>query len=144
MATAQLDLDDNNITGHIDRGGKRLVEITGVVGDFDKAPDAEVGKDFNYKYSLSIDGVGLAGDPVLTLSKLTTHIQRLAPVDAKLTLIGTVHDPLHEIPVGDIISAYYIEADISAEAEALTAVSAEEFLPYAYGRLPDWSAFYRV
>ena len=60
--------------------------------------------------------------------------------EGHLRLAGTVHDPLHEIPVVKIVGAGYVEGDFSARCRAIARIPAPAFLPYAYGRLDDWSA----
>jgi hypothetical protein len=101
-----------------------------------------VGQDFNYKVSLAPDGIGLASDPILTLARLEMNMSRRRVGKASLVLHGTTHDPLDAIPIREILNAQLIEADFHASARALATVPAAEFLPYAYGRLPDWSVFF--
>ena len=38
--------------------------------------------------------------------------------------------------------ARLIEADFDARCRVLATVPAADFLPYAYGRMPDWSVFF--
>jgi hypothetical protein len=55
----------------------------------------------------------------------------------KVTLGNTIHDPLGEI---EIVGASYVEGDIVSRCETLASVKAADFLPYAYGKIGDWSA----
>jgi acetoacetate decarboxylase len=128
-------------TGSIDRGGVQLIKIDARLREGDTLTGA-VGQDFNYKVSLAPDGIGLASDPVLTLARLEMNMSRRRVGKASLVLHGTTHDPLDEIPIREILDAQLIEADFRASARALATVPAAEFLPYAYGRLPDWSVFF--
>ena len=59
---------------------------------------------------------------------------------AKLTLGNTIHDPLAEIEVVEILGAIYVEGDIDSRCRTLATVKAQEFLPYAYGKIDDWTA----
>lgn len=129
-------------SGRVSRGGATLIAI-------DAELNAEAGKepitayDFNYKMALAADGIGLAADPQLTLAQLDLKVARHRTGTASLRLGGTVHDPLHEIPVRELLGARLIEADFDARCRVLATVPAADFLPYAYGRMPDWSVFFR-
>jgi acetoacetate decarboxylase len=127
--------------GTVSRGGTTLIEI-GVRFEQEGETEGLAGQDFNYKTSLAADGIGLAGDPILTLaSQRMTSVTRHQVGPGTLRLNGTPHDPLNEIPVGQIYEARFIESDVISSSHALTTVPAGEFLPYAYGRMPDWSVF---
>jgi acetoacetate decarboxylase len=133
-----LDVDGDRAYGSITRNGVRLIEIDATLGE-DTGPTSGGGKDFNYKASLATDGDGLADDPILTLTELEGTMASVRSATGTVTLDGNAHDPLHEIPVGELSpGAYASGADYRAKARALTRVPAEAFLPYAYGRLPDW------
>ena len=57
-----------------------------------------------------------------------------------LRLRSTVHDPLADIEVYELRGASYIEGDLLSTCRPLARLPAEEFVPYLYGRLDDWSA----
>ena len=42
--------------------------------------------------------------------------------------------------LAEILGASYVEGDIDSRCRTLTTVKAAEFLPYAYGKVDDWSA----
>src|SRR5206468_68084 len=56
-----------------------------------------------------------------------------------LRFAGTVHDPLDEIPVVDLLGALYAEGDLVARYRSAARIPAAEFLPYALGRMDDGS-----
>lgn len=141
MCTADVEVAGNRVHGAIERGGVRLIEIDAMITQ-DIEPRASEGYDFNYKCALAIDGMGLQGDPQLTGATMRTVATRTAVTDARLHLNGSIHDPLHEIPVGKTTGSFYIEGDIFASANLITTVPADAFLPYALGRLPHFGAFY--
>jgi acetoacetate decarboxylase len=140
IATVNFGVDKTRASGSVERGGVRLIEIHAEL-DRPGSLDGTKGIDFNYKASLAPNGKGLASDAVLTVT--TLHLQptvhRIGT--ASLKLGGTVHDPLHEVPVGKILSARLIASDFHAESYAATTIPADIFLPYAYGRYPDWGVF---
>jgi acetoacetate decarboxylase len=134
-----LDVDGDRAYGSITRNGLRLIEIDATLGE-DGGPGTSLGQDFNYKASLAADGAGLADDPILTQCTLEGAMRTVRPATGTLVLQGNAHDPLHEIPIREVTPGGYIAgADIRASARSVTRVPAAEFLPYAYGRLPDWA-----
>jgi acetoacetate decarboxylase len=134
-----LDVDGDRAHGSITRNGVRLIEIDAALGA-DSGPTTGIGRDFNYTATLATDGAGLADDPILTLTTLDGTMESVRPATGTLRLGGNAHDPLHEIPVGELApGAYVAGANYRASAIAVTRVPAADFLPYAYGRLPDWA-----
>jgi hypothetical protein len=57
-----------------------------------------------------------------------------------VTLRGTVHDPLDELPIVSVVRATFTECDLIASCEAVATVPAATFAPYHHGRHDDWSA----
>ena len=129
--------------GSVARGGTTLIEIEAELGT-EVPKDPITAYDFNYKATFAANGVGLAQDPELTLTQLDLKVARHRTGTASLRLRGTVHDPLDDIPVREILTARLIEADFDARCRVLATVPAASFLPYAYGRMPDWSAFFEA
>jgi acetoacetate decarboxylase len=126
--------------GTVQRGGATLIQIEATFGS-EGSLAATQGTDFNYKASFSADGDGLADDPMLTATTLELVPQRHVTGQGRLVLDGTVHDPLHEIPIGRILGTRLIESDFAARSFVAATVPAADFLPYAYGRYPDWGVF---
>ena len=53
---------------------------------------------------------------------------------------GTVHDPLDEIPIREVLRATYFEGDLSATVAVAARIPAVVFAPFHHGRNDDWSA----
>jgi hypothetical protein len=53
---------------------------------------------------------------------------------------NTIHDPLDEIEVVEVRQATYIEGTLAARCRSIARVPADEFLPFAHGRLDYWPA----
>jgi acetoacetate decarboxylase len=140
IAAVNFGVEETRAWGAVERGGVRLIEIHAEL-DRQGSLEGTTGIDFNYKASLAPNGEGLAADAILTVT--TLHLQPTVhrTGTASLKLDGTVHDPLHEVPVGKILSARLIASDFHAESYAATTIPADIFLPYAYGRYPDWGVF---
>ncbi len=138
IARCGLYRQGSTFNGFIERGGVRLIEIDADLPT--KVPPSQgVGRNFNVKSLLGANGVGLQDDPVLTLAEFDTRIDLHREGDAVLTLRGTVHDPLDEVAPVQILSARYVEADMTASCRELAKMDAAAFLPFAYGRMDDWS-----
>ena len=137
VATVDFAFEGERKRGSVERAGTRLIEI-----DMEAGPEAEPtdrsGIDFNYKTFMAADGRGLAADPILVAVQIDSKVHRMLPGKGTLRFDGNVHDPLHEIPVREMLSVTYLELDVRASARDLATVPADAFLPYAYGRLPDW------
>lgn len=138
IARCGLYRQGNTFNGFIERGGVRLIEIDAALPN-EVGPSQGVGRNFNVKSLLAASGVGLHADPVLTLAEFDTRIDVHRQGDAVLTLRGTVHDPLDEVAPVQVLSARYVEADMTASCRELATMDAAAFLPYAYGRMDDWS-----
>lgn len=139
QANSDLRRRGNAYHGWVDRHGARLIDIKAEVPT-DLGPEQGQGANFNVKSSPACSGSGLERDAVLTLAEFDTDLLVNREGRGTLTLGGTVHDPLDEIAVNEVRRATYLEGDLNARARALTTIPADQFVPYAYGRLDDWSA----
>jgi acetoacetate decarboxylase len=138
IARSGLYRQGHKVSGFVERGGVRLIEIDADL-PFEKGSSTGIGRNFNVKALLGSNGVGLHGNPVLTLAEFETRIDVHRDGEASLKLRGTVHDPLDEILPQEILSARYVEADMTASCRDLAEMDADQFLPFAYGRMDDWS-----
>src|SRR2546421_356794 len=77
---------------------------------------------FHYKFLPSADGRGLQWDPALVMATFTTKVTHYESGKAKLTLGNTIHDPLAEIEVVEILGAIYVEGDIDSRCRTLATV----------------------
>jgi acetoacetate decarboxylase len=142
MCSATLDRSqDGRVRAVVERGGTVLIEINAEL-DADVGPSQGEHVDFNYKAPLAADGSGLAGDPSLVMATMRSEGVTTRPGRGTLVLKGTPHDPLDEIPIREILSTVYGTGfNVSAEVRELRKVPAADFIPYAFGRLPDWGVF---
>ena len=139
LATGALWRQGRFANGHVERGGVRLIELE-VALESAGEPRVVVNRAFNVKAMLAPDRVGLMGDAVITCSEFssTVTVERRGP--ARLTLRGTVHDPLDTLPVVSVLGGRYMESDKRATCRAVGRIAAADFLPHAYGRMDDWTA----
>ena len=101
---------------------------------------ASQGLPFQAKAIPATNGIGLEWDVALTVARFETIVRVNAEGAGSIQLGRTVHDPLADVEIVEVLRGAFIEADLIASAETLEYISAEEFLPYALGRTDDWSA----
>jgi acetoacetate decarboxylase len=139
QAAIELKMTGNQLHGTVDRMGVRLIDLSLSLGE-DSGPSRSQAATFNIKAQPSVDGHGLEADAVLTIAEFDNDLRLNRSAQGTLILAGTVHDPLHEIPIREIAAAGYVEGDLNARARAIGTIPAAEFLPYAHGRLDYWPA----
>lgn len=139
QATTTLERRGNHLRGKCVRYGKPILAIDAMMETKEKASEGGF-VNFHYKFLPSADGRGLQWDPALVMATFQTKITLHETGRGKVTLGNTVHDPLGEIEMVEIVNASYVEGDIISRCETLASVKAEDFLPYAYGKIDDWSA----
>ena len=139
QSTSQLYRSGSRFNAYVERGGVRLIELQADLPDELGAGEGS-GVNFNFKARPAANGVGLEEDAILTRAgfQVTTHAAREGT--GSVTLQGTVHDPIDEIPVLSIVRASFVECDLAAECQSVATVPAADYLPYHHGRHDDWSA----
>jgi len=138
IARCGLYRQGRSISGFIERGGTRIIEIDAELPG-DGPTGQSVGRNFNVKAMLASGGRGLRGNPVLTLATFANTTTLHWTGSAQLALRGTVHDPLDEIRPVQMLGARYTEADMQADCRDLAVMDPVAFLPYAFGRCDDWT-----
>ena len=138
QCSTRLHRGRSTMFGSIDRHGVRLIELHAEL-DTDLGPSNTTGVNFNIKSTPSCTGIGLEDDAILTLAEfdvtLTTH--RTGTGTVRLT--STPHDPLGDIPIGAMVEAIHQEGDLVPTSRRAATIPGDTFLPYAYGRMDDWS-----
>jgi acetoacetate decarboxylase len=138
MARATLRARGDAMRGTIERGGVTLVTLVAEL-DRDNGPFEATRESYNIKSRPAADGRGLEEDAILTRA----HYEIVARVsregEGRIALAGTVHDPLDEIPIREVLRATYFEGDLSAAVEVAARIPADVFAPFHHGRNDDWS-----
>jgi len=139
QATTRLFNNATRATGLVERYGARLIDLEVELGP-DHGASEGTGVNFNYKAIPATNGKGLEWDAALTAARFRT-VRRVHREGAgQLSLGSSMHDPLNELEIVEVLGGRYIEGDLLASAETLAYIKAEDFLPYALGRTDDWSA----
>lgn len=139
LADSALNRHGDVFTGHVDRGGVRLIELNAQLPTDLGAFDTE-SYNFNFKARPAADGIGLQEDAILTRARFETRVCAGREGTGSVILRGTAHDPLDELPIRSIVRAAFIEVDLIGTCEAVATTPAAVFAPYHHGRHDDWSA----
>jgi acetoacetate decarboxylase len=139
LASVGFAVDGDHAHGWIDRNGVRILEVQADT-ETDEGPAHVERCTYNFKARTAADGRGLQEDALLTRASFTSEVlmQRVGP--GTVHLGHSVHDPLDEIEVVEVVRAVHGRDETQARCAVLTSVPAETFLPYHYGRQDDWLA----
>lgn len=138
LARVTLEVGANRAHGRIERWGQTVLEIDASLGA-ELGPAEGESHAFHYKFFPASNGIGLEADPVLVLASFRSALHRTRSATATLRLGATAHDPLAEVEIVELLSAAYSEGDVLASARSLATVDRQAFLPYAYGKVDDWT-----
>ena len=128
----------STMVGLIERHGVCLIELHAEL-DTELEPSTTTGVNFNIKSTPSCTGVGLEDDAVLTLAEFDVTLTTHRTGTGSVRLASTPHDPLGDIPIGAVAGAIHQEGDLVPSTRRVATIPADTFLPYAYGRMDDWS-----
>lgn len=139
LAQSWLHRSGDTLSGRIERHGVTLLQIEVELGEDDGTRQGS-GTNFNVKSRPATDGVGLEEDAILTVCEFETTLRVSRHGLGRVQLTGTHHDPLDEVVVSEVLGGSYVEGDLDARAWSEATIDKDVFLPYAYGRMDDWSA----
>ena len=138
LANIEFSVTGNEVKASVTRFGTELISVSASVGS-DLETQEIASPAYWYKHQPAENGDGLQYDPVLILQENTQKQRRMAQASAEMSLKGTVHDPVGEVPVHDLKAALYIEGDIFAKCSVVSTVDREAFLPFAFAGYDDWT-----
>ena len=107
VGRSALARNDGHMSGRLDRHGTPLIEIEADLGE-DRGSTDVVGRNFNVKYELAPDGSRLVGIPTLMLAEFDQRITVRRSGPASLALGSTVHDPLAELEILEVLGGVYV------------------------------------
>ncbi len=139
QARVELSRSGCRMRGRIERYGIPVLEIDATLEGESPAGESESNA-FHYKFLPASDGRGLEFDPILVQATFRSVLTRIEHGRATLRLGHTAHDPYAEVEILQIRGVTYSEGDIYASARSIATVSRETFLPFAYGKVDDWTA----
>lgn len=139
----QLDRDGDTLVGSVTRYGHPIIEVEAVMQATVADPPTGF-TNFHYKFLPKCNGQGLEWDPILVMASFKMFNARVESGTATLKLAHTCLDPLGEIEIVEMVGASYAECDTTAVCSELARVNAEEFMPYAYGKVDDYAILNNV
>jgi|SRR5579871_3437886 len=137
LAEAVFERSSNRVRGLVRRDGVALIDLD-VSAEREAGPYSYSRSTFNVKAVHRADGQGLESDAILTVSTTKLTLNSYVEGNGAVALGGTVHDPLDEIHVTQVLQASVSRGAIETTCRPLARIPASEFLPYAYGRLDYW------
>ena len=142
IAAATLRAQGDRMHGTIVRHGRALITLEAELTQ-DHGPFEATRESYNIKSRPAADGHGLEEDAILTRAHYEIAGRVFREGTGDVAFAGTVHDPLDEIPVREVLRATYFEGDLAAEVEVAARIPADVFdvfAPFHHGRNDDWSA----
>lgn len=130
----------NRMSGWVERRGVKLIEIGADLKNELEISEPMKLVNFNIKAWPATNGIGMEGDAVLTLAELEGRLTKHREGAGSVILRGTPHDPLDELEIVDVRGAVYLEGDLMGHARTIGRIAAQDFLPYLYARMEDFSA----
>lgn len=141
---AEIDVErrGKHVRGRVTRHGITYLELD-VSLDSEPAETERSSTTHHYyfKHLPAPGGHGLAFDPQLVRVTHTGTIRRLARGTAAIVFRESGHDPLIDLPVLEVEAGAYSEGDTHTRGEVVATVPAEQFLPWAFMAVDDYSAF---
>jgi acetoacetate decarboxylase len=138
---AQIALEERprgNVRGSVTRHGITFIELMGRFEEPMRDDDSErVTRHYYFKFLPSADGAGLAHDPELVCVTLRGRTRSIARGTGTIVFRESPHDPIIDVPVVSVLGATYSLGDTYTSAEVVATVPAQEFLPYAFGKMDD-------
>ena len=131
--------NDGHMSGVLERGGTRLIEIEADLGG-DSGPTTLLGRNFNVKYQLAPDASAVVGEPTLTMAEFDQQVTVRRKAEASVRLGSTVHDPLGDLEIVEVLGGIYVETGMKASCAPVGTLDADAFLPLALGRADYWPA----
>lgn len=116
------------------------VDLIEIQAEFDRdiGPHEAESNAFQLKGFPSAEGKGLEYDPVLVVMHGKEKVMSAREGTARMTLRGSIHDPMDEIPVVRIRGAKHVISHARTRGEVVeTFQDRDMYIPYIYGRMFD-------
>jgi acetoacetate decarboxylase len=143
-AKTTLSRRGNRIEGHTVRFGKEYVTMAGELEgpeDIDKMPKDSIA--FYFKFLPACNDSGLEFDPILVKQTMRFDYKFAERGQGEIKYALSDHDFLYELEVIKPLGLFYSSFDVHVSSERLATVPAEEFLPYAFGKMDDYRLLIR-
>lgn len=136
LASIIFESQDDYIWGSAERHGVRFLSLRGRM-----TATAELGRvqtsSFHFKFTPRADGSGFDCPPKLVHVTGDSNVKLARIGQGELVFRESPHDPVADIPVSQVIEAFYTEGTIYTTGRVLCEVDPEQFLPYSFGSIDD-------
>ena len=131
-----------HVRGTVTRHGVTYIELRGAFeAEPSEAGHESLSSHYYFKYLPSADGRGFAHDPQLVCVTHRGVTHRVARGSGTITFRESRHDPIIDLPVLSVTGTTYSEGETHTRAEVVATVTAEQFLPYAFAKMDDLTAW---
>ena len=140
LAECRLEERGKFVTGTVTRHVIPYIELNGTFEEpLESVERASVSEHYYYKFLPNADGRGLAFDPQLIRVTHRGVTHRLTRGTGTITFRESPHDPVIDLPVHLVEAAAFSDGETHTTAEVVATVSAEAFMPWAYGKTDDFT-----
>ena len=140
LGTSKIYRNDGHMSGHLERGGTRLIEIEADL-DEDSGPTLGARTQLQREVRRSLPTAAPRRHPDARRWRSSTRRSRCAArAPATLRLGSTVHDPLGDLEILEVLGGVYVETGMKASCASVAQLDATTFLPLALGRSDYWPA----
>lgn len=139
LAKTVFEQQDEHVWGYAERHEIRYMSLRGRMTEPAHA-SREQSSSFFFKYSHRVDGMGFDDPPLLVLLTRDTNVTVARRGRGELVFRESVHDPVSDIPVRQVIDAVYTEGHTYTSGRVLCEVDPDQFLPYAFTRIDSFEA----
>lgn len=138
QATSQLRRANGRAMAWVERHGERIIHLEAELTE-DTGPLDTTGVNFNIKATPACSGDGLESDAIVTAADFDVHFTVTMAGAGAMRLRGNGHDPLDSIPLREIRGAVWQEGDLLAQSRVVATIPADDFAPYFFARIDDYS-----
>jgi acetoacetate decarboxylase len=140
LAKVVFEEQDEHVWGSAERHEIRYLSVRGRCNE-----DAPTGREengyFYFKYLLRPDGSGFDTPPVLIHAIEDVGVKVARKGRGEVVFRDSAHDPVHDLPVRQVLDAVYWEGHLYRSARVLTLADPKTFLPYAFLKADDLGEF---
>ncbi|MGA3117408.1 MAG: acetoacetate decarboxylase family protein [Syntrophobacteraceae bacterium] len=123
----------------VERLGQQYLTVTGNLTGPANIAEMPTEQDlFYFKFLPACDGSGLEFDPILTKTHFSVAYNWLEQGQGQIDFLVSDHDFLYELECVNPAALFYGNINIDGSTQRLTTVPAQDFLPYAFGKIDDW------
>jgi len=139
LARVVFEEQDDHVWGSAERHEIRFLSVRGRCNEGAPAGRDETGF-FYFKYLPRPDGTGFDSPPVLVHAIEDVALKTARRGRGEVVFRDSVHDPVSDIPVRQVIDAVYTEGHLYRSARVIATVDPKAFLPFAFIKRDDLGA----